>query len=343
MVVPFPGQPPDLAWPTESWPAGDPHADVDADRVGKAVDRLMTQPPELGITLAVAIAHRGRLFLESYAADVKPDDTFISWSTAKSVTHALAGLLVGDGVLQLDAPMAEPEWSGEGDARAEITLRNLLEMRSGLRFVEDYVDADISHCIDMLFGAGQDDVAHYAAQLPLDHSPGTHWSYSSGTTNIVSRAIGRTQNGEHGMLTFMRDRLFGPLGMTSADPRFDAAGTFIGSSFLYCTALDFLRFGYLYLRGGAWEGRPLLPDGWAEHARTPTPGVPDTEDFGYGAHWWLWRDVPGMFGAHGYEGQYILVAPDRDLVVVRLGKTPADIRPNLVAVLREIIEAFPAA
>ena len=128
--------------------------------------------------------------------------------------------------------------------------------------------------------------------------------------------------------------------MTSADPRFDAAGTFIGSSFLYCTARDFARFGQLYLRDGVWEGRRLLPEGWVDFARTPAP-APVDEEFGYGAHWWLWdrHGFPGTFAAHGYEGQYVIVRPDRDLVVVRLGKTPSRGPHAVIEHLQELLDA----
>ena len=130
--------------------------------------------------------------------------------------------------------------------------------------------------------------------------------------------------------------------MDSAIPKFDAAGTFIGSSFLYATARDFARFGELYRNDGCWGGERLLPLGWVDHARTATP-VPDTEQFGYGAHWWLWRDEPDSLGAHGYEGQRIIVAPHRELVLVRLGKTPAEQGPNVDSVLAEVLKCFPSA
>src|SRR4249919_685766 len=292
------------------------------------------------VTLAELVVHGGEVVHETYGPDTGPETTLISWSTGKSVTHALVGIAVREGLLDLDAPAPVLEWAG--DDRQAITLRQLLHMTSGLRFVEDYVDDASSHCIDMLFGSGQADVAAYAAALPLDHPPDSVFNYSSGTTNIVSRIVGQAVGGgEAAMRAFMEAELFGPLGMTSADPRFDAAGTFIGSSFLYCTARDFARFGQLYLGDGVWEGRRILPEGWVDFARTPAP-PPVDEEFGYGAHWWLWdrHGFPGTFAAHGYEGQYIIVRPDRDLVVVRLGKTPIDVRPPVIERLQELLAAW---
>jgi CubicO group peptidase (beta-lactamase class C family) len=292
------------------------------------------------VTLAEIVVYRGDIVREFYGAGTGPDTTLISWSTAKSVTHALVGIAVREGLLELDGPAPVPEWVK--DARRVITLRQLLNMRSGLRFVEDYVDDSTSHCLDMLFGAGKDDVAAYAAALPLDSDPGSTFNYSSGTTNIVSRMVGHAVGGaEAGMRAFMQAELFGPLCMTSADPRFDSAGTFIGSSFLYCTARDFARFGELYLADGVWDGRRILPEGWVDFARSPVP-VPVDEEFGYGAHWWLWdaHGFPGTFAAHGYEGQYIIVCPERDLVVVRLGKTPVELRPPVIRRLEELLRSY---
>ena len=224
-----------------------------------------------------------------------------------------------------------PAWAGTDKER--ITVLDLLEMRPGLRFVEDYVDGDASHCIDMLFGSGSDDHAAYAADLPLDHPPGTFWNYSSGTTNIICRILGdAVGGGEPGMRAFLRDRLFGPVGMESAEPRFDGAGTWVGSSYVDATALDFARFGELYRNDGIVDGERILPEGWVDHGRTfvahdPADGVPG--GFDYGRHWWMWPAFPGSIAAHGYEGQYIVVVPDRELVVVHLGKTDAGVRNAL--------------
>jgi CubicO group peptidase (beta-lactamase class C family) len=271
---------------------------------------------------------------------VDADSTLVSWSMAKSITHAALGAALQRGVpLDLGAPAAVPTWAGT--AKHAITLLDLLEMRSGLEFVEDYVDDSVSHSIEMLFGAGADDMARYAAALPLIHEPGSVWNYSSGTTNIIARVLGDAiGGGRTGMETFLRDALFEPAGMHRAIPKFDLAGTFVGSSFVYATAREFARFGQLYLDDGvAANGTRVLPVGWVDHARVQHALDPET-GFGYGRHWWTWPDYDGALGCHGYEGQYTVVVPDRDLVVVHLGKTPAANRSSVVEPLRGIIEAY---
>jgi CubicO group peptidase (beta-lactamase class C family) len=221
-------------------------------------------------------------------------------------------------------------------------------MRPGLRFVEDYVDGEVSHCIGMLFGDGSADHAAYAAALPLDHPPGTVWNYSSGTTNIITRIIGEiVGGGRQGMETFLRDRLFGPLGMDSATPKFDDAGTWVGSSYVYATARDFAKFGELYRNDGITSsGERILPEGWADHGRTfvahdPTDDLPS--GFDYGRHWWMWPEFPGSIAAHGYEGQYIVVVPDRDLTVVHLGKTDSVMRRHVVGGIDKLLRSVPVS
>ena len=141
---------------------------------------------------------------------------------------------------------------------------------------------------------------------------------------------------------FMRERLFDPIGMRSPIPKFDTAGTFIGSSFCFATARDFARFGLLYLRGGIWEGRRLLPEGWVDYARTPTfqqpGGAPDGP---YGAHWWLDMAGPGSFSANGYDGQFTVCVPDLDLVVVRHGASEAQ-KTAVKAWVADVVACFRA-
>lgn len=315
-----------------------------------ASDALFAPDAPHGLTLALVVQHRGEVVHERYGRQpdtpfgpggpVTADTTLISWSMAKSITHAAVGILVGEGRLDLDAPAPVAGWAGT--PKAAITLQHLLNMMPGLEFVEDYVDAGVSHCLEMLWAAGKEDMAAYAAGLPLLHTPGTVFNYSSGTTNIVSRIVGdAVGGGREGMEQFLHERIFRPAGMHSAIPKFDDAGTFIGSSFVYATARDFARFGELYRNDGvAADGTRVLPAGWRDHARTFAAHDPDGV-FDYGAHWWLWPDLPGSLACQGYEGQYTLVVPDRDLVVVHLGKSPSDLRPIVVDRLRQIVAAAP--
>jgi CubicO group peptidase (beta-lactamase class C family) len=340
VMLPLPVQPEGVPWPTGSWPEALPGADVDVDRLHTVAGRAFHagSVESHGETLALLAVHRGRLVFERYASGRGPDDTFPSWSMAKSMLHAVTGPLVAEGRLELHAAAPIPAWRGAGDPRGAITLEHLLRMVDGLDFVELYEPTGRSDVVDMLFRAGRDDVAAYATARPLAHRPGSYWSYSSGTSNVVAAIVGAVVGGgRDGMERFLRRTLFDPIGMTSAKPRFDAAGTFIGSSYVFATARDFARFGLLYLRDGCWDGTRVLPAGWVDHARSETPASIGR----YGAHWWLALDGSGIFTANGFQGQYVVVDPGRDLVLVRLGVSSPVQRVAVIRDLRAIVEAFP--
>jgi CubicO group peptidase (beta-lactamase class C family) len=274
---------------------------------------------------AVLVIRHGRLLSERYAPGFSATTPFLGWSATKSLT---SGILVSDGKLDLDKPAPVPEWRGAGDPRGAITLRQLLTMSSGLKFIEDYVAGSDSS--QMLFH--ERDMAAYAARQPLQHPPGTVWSYSSGTANIVSRIVkqavgGRTEDYQR----FAHDRLFGPLGMDSALVEPDESGTPVGSSYGYATARDWARFGLLYLNRGMAGDRRILPENWVDFTRAPTPAAPSPV---YGAMFWLNQDPghgpgprayphcpPDMYLAEGHNGQFVAIIPSLDAVIVRLGWT----------------------
>ncbi len=343
-LLPLPHQPVGVFWPTREWP----------ERIGvgaralAVLDAMFADVERFATTYAVVVIRSGELVYERYANAlpswtgpdkvVNAETPLLSWSMAKSITHAAVGMLVGDGRLDPSTPAPVAAWAD--DERRAITLDDLLCMRDGLDFVEDYVDDGVSNVIEMLFGPGTDDVAKYATDRPLRHSPGAVFNYSSGTSNIVARVVGDVVGGgETAMRDFLQDRLFGPIGMRSAEPRFDAAGTFVGSSYVYATARDFAKFGLLYLRDGVWEARRILPVGWVDHARTPR-SIDAENGRPYGAHWWVVDDEHGTFWASGYEGQMIACVPDRDLVIVRLGRTDASLGPNLYQWRADLTEAL---
>ena len=339
-LPPLPTQPDETPWPTETWPVGALPPQVNQTRLQGLIDHAFSNPADLGETHAVLAVQAGQLVFEHYGAGLSAEDTHHSWSMAKSMTHALVGIAIADGVVDPRAAIRAPEWTGANDPRAAITLEQLLRMSSGLRFTEDYENSGISHTIEMLFGSGKPDVAHFAADLPLDHPPGSFWSYSSGTTNIICRYLADVLKLDRdGFERFMWDRLLGPIGMRSAIPKFDAAGTFLGSSFCFCSARDFAKFGLLYLRDGVWDGTRILPEGWVDHARTPTANVPADEPMGYGGHWWLDIAGPGSFSANGYDGQYIVIVPYKDLILVRHGVSEAQ-KDNVRDWLADVAACF---
>ena len=348
-LVALPAQPAGVDWPTEEWPVGHLARGVDLTPL---LDEVCDNDGPLAETFAVLVVHRGRIVAERYQGALEHFDgpptpvtvetPLLSWSMAKSVLHAVVGLLVGAGRLDLDAPAPVPEWADPGDPRHAITLRQLLAMRDGLDFAEEYVEGDVSDTIAMLFGDGQSDMAHFAADRPLAAPPGTRFNYSSGTSNIISSVVARAVGHGQAYAEYLRARLFAPIGMHSAEPELDPTGTWVASSYLRATARDFARFGLLYLRDGVWDGARLLPEGWVDYGRTVQSD--DPEDGPYGAHWWgVAGDTLGTFRASGYEGQSITICPAHDLVVVRLGKTPAAHYPDLTRWRADVVRAFSAS
>jgi CubicO group peptidase (beta-lactamase class C family) len=334
-----------VPWPTDDWPgAGDLPA-----AAAQAIDEMFADAERFERTFAVLVVQGGQLVFERYADELEhwdePNEAIdrhtplLSWSMAKSILHAAVGIAVGDGRLDPAAPAAVPAWSGASDPRQAITLEHLLTMRDGLDFNEDYVDGDASDVIDMLFGTGQADVAAFATAKPLRATPDTLFNYSSGTSNIVARVLGDALGGEAATRAFLHDRLLAPIGMHHADPRFDDAGTFMGSSYVYAPAREFAKFGLLYLRDGVWDGLRLLPPGWVDHGRRQRSWDP-VDQVGYGAHWWTTGDRHGTFRAAGYEGQMFVVSPALDLIVVRLGKTDAVHKADLAGWRAAMVDAF---
>ena len=310
---------------------------VPREALARRIDALFTGLPE-DETRAAIVLHDGRMIGERYAPGYHENTRFISWSMAKTITAVMIGMLIADGRLQLDQPAPVPAWQRPGDPRGEITLRQLLQMRSGLRHTEAGDPIYESGEVRMLFLDGRDVLAAYAEAQPLEAEPGRQWEYSSNTTvilaDIATRALTPSTDPaqrRRAMADFLRSRLFEPAGMTSALPEFDRSGTLIGGSLIHATARDWARFGELLRNGGAVKGAQLVPRAWIAFMTTPNPRNP-----GYGAQTWLNRpqadtgkpEFPGapagVFAAQGHLGQYVVIAPRQQLTVVRLGRTDED-------------------
>lgn len=327
---------------------------VNREKLARAVDTLFSTP-ETAETRAVLVLHKGRIVAERYAPGYHPNTRFISWSMAKTVTAVLIGLLVADGRLRLDESVPVPAWQRPGDPRGEITLRQLLQMRSGLRHTEAGDPVYESDEVRMLFLDGRDAMAGYAEAQPLEAEPGRKWEYSSATTvilaDIAARALTTSTDPairRRAVSDYLHTRLFEPLGMKSMVPEYDAAGTLIGGSLMHASARDWARFGEFLRNKGSVNGAQLVPSAWIKFMTTPSPRNP-----GYGAQTWLNRPQPGedqpqfpgaprsAFSMNGHLGQYVLVSPAQELTIVRLGKTLDDRHEPVRAAMARITTLFP--
>lgn len=328
------------------------------DQLARRTDALFTKQDAIGETRALIVMHGGKIAAERYGEGYDAETRFISWSMAKTMTAVMIGMLVADGKLELDRTPPIPKWQRPGDPRGEITLRQLLQMRSGLNHTEAGDPVYDSSEVRMLFLDGRDDMAQWAEEQSLEAAPGRKFEYSSATTvilaDIAARVLapdGTAEERRNAVDEFLRARLLDPLEMTSMVPEYDASGTMIGGSLIHANARDWAKFGEFLRNKGSYQGSQLIPRKWIEFMVAPSPRARD-----YGGQTWLNREEESrgnaqvlfprqgpdtLFAAVGHLGQYILVSPEQKLTVVRLGKTDNDKRPALVEDLANVVALYP--
>jgi CubicO group peptidase (beta-lactamase class C family) len=307
-----------------------------------------------GETRGVLMMRGGQVVAKRYAPGYSDANRFISWSMAKSVTAVLIGELVADGKLSLDAPVPFAEWAKPGDPRGAITLRQMLHMSSGLDHTEGLDPRDgaagvlKSDTTSILFVNGTDNMAARGLAKGMEAKPNSKYEYSSITSLLLAELITRTLTDSkdakvraNAYKAFAQERLFGPAGITSAVFDFDGAGTQIGGSIIYMNLEDWGRFGAVMMG----KNGVIAPD-WLTFMRTPS----DT-DGGYGGHIWLNKPRPkgsdpalfpgtgpdSLYAAIGHLGQFVIVSPEQDLVIVRLGKTNDDVMDPVRLALGRVV------
>lgn len=342
--------------PSVPWPTGS-MADT-----APAVQALVNQDALSGPGMrGIAVIHRGRLVAQRYGDGFGLRTPLPGWSLTKTVNAALVGMQIAEGKL---SPQQSGFWPAGADGRSQIALRHLMAMSSGLRFDETH--GGVSDLTRMLYL--EPDMAAYAAAQPLLHPAGTVWSDSSGTALLLSRIWQRAAAGATGndgilpakngptspaVLSLPHDRLFAPLGMSSALIEADARGNLVGSSYMFASTHDWARFGQFLLQDGVWQGKRMLPAGFVESMWQPAPA--SGGQYGQGQ---VWRhgpqgatppgqnpDLPFKLPADtywmlGHDGQSIAIVPSKGLVLVRLGLTPERLRYQPQALLAAVIEAL---
>ncbi len=323
-----------------------------------ALDRLFSDKT-FGETRAVVVLQNGTPVIERYAPGYGPGNRFISWSMAKSITSTLLGQLVAAGKLDLNAPAPIPAWHRDpADPRGKITLLQMVHMASGLAHSETGPPVEEADTNRALFSDESNDSAKAAEAAPLKYPPGTRYEYSTLTTVMLDDIIVRTiapgattpAARRAAMQAYLHDALIVPSRMASLVCEYDAAGTMLGGSFCHATARDWAKFGQMYLDNGVVAGRQVVPTSWVAFVQQPAPTNP-----AYGGQFWL--NHPGnaeghpalfpdqgpadLYSAIGHLGQYVMIAPSKRLVVVRLGKTPDGERGGLLPTLGKLVNSFP--
>ncbi len=266
-------------------------------------------------TRSVVVLYKDQIIAEKYADGFDKNSILIGWSMTKSITSTLFGILQKQGKIDIYKDHVFPEW--DDDERSKITLNDLLHMKSGLAWEEDY--SKISDVTKMLFLDG--DMSKSQLIKPAKYPPNTHWNYSSGTTNLLSGYLRKQFDSQQEYLDFWYEALIDKIGMNSMIIETDQSGHFVGSSFGWATTRDWAKFGLLYLHQGNWNGEQLIDTSWVNYSAK----VVDGSDGKYGGHFWLnaggyLPDVPkNVYSANGFQNQRVYIIPDSDLVVVRLG------------------------
>jgi CubicO group peptidase (beta-lactamase class C family) len=339
---------------TEAWPKGlaavnYDQADVNYELISQAIDRGFSESEPNGKrnVKAIAIIYKGQLIAERYAEGVTLNTPLLSWSMAKSITGLQVGLLTKSGKLDVFSNANVPAWHDETDPRSKITLDMLMRMSSGLEFNETYdINSDVSRMLSV-----EKDSGKFAASKPLEFDIDSHWSYSSGTSNIISGIIKRTIGGDlQQYYEYTQKNLFIPLGINTAISETDASDTFVGSSYFYASARDYAKLGQLLLQNGRWDDQQILPKHWVKYLTTATKTQPLNK---YGAQYWLnqnpdskeidrsWPTVPDdAYYMGGYQGQYVVVIPSKELIVVRFGFTKPGTNEGIERLISDTVAAI---
>jgi len=304
-----------------------------------ALDHAFANPGPEGprLTKAVVIVHDGRIVAERYAAGYGVETPILGWSMTKSVTNALIGILVREGKVSVTGPAPVAAWKAPTDPHNGISVDNLLRMTSGLEFGQSLTQnwkTAFDPTAQMVFA--KPDMAAVAERAYVGSAPGAIWRYSNGNTMLLSRIVRNAAGGDTtSVLRFAHMELFDKLGMTRPTLEFDAVGTPLGATHMWAPARDWARLGMLYLNDGVIGGVRILPAGWVDYSARLTSG---SEDLGYGAGFWTNRgdqkaaplQRPHMprdsFMAQGSLGQYVIIIPSAQLVIVRMGisRTPEE-------------------
>lgn len=321
---------PDAA--TTPWPMGDvlPEealpAELDAEKVTAAVNAAFE--PASGMTAAFVVTWKGRIIGEKYGDGLNMNTSLESWSMGKSLTATLMGIMIQQGVYQLDQPAPVPEWQEEGDPRGQIRISDVLRMSSGLRCRapgEPGLDPALGYLDHLYLYTGGANSFQWAATRPQEWPPNTVGRYRNCDPVLINYLVrlGVEGRGEE-YLSFPRRALFDKIGIRNMVVEADPYGNFLLQGYELGSGRDWARLGNLYLQDGVWNGERILPEGYAKFVSTVAPAWAADGRPVYGGFFWIngteaFPIPKEAYYMAGAGGQSTIIIPSHDLVVVRLG------------------------
>ena len=336
------------------WPYGNQGAaeipDYDYESLVDSVSYHFTEHGDYQIkTSSLAIAYQGQLIYEKYAEGISSNTPIYSFSLGKTIAALFSGILVKDNLLDIHAPIQLPEWLG--DDRKTITPHHLLTMTSGLEWRE--VFDDNTSDVGVLFI--QEDMGSFASNKPLVAPPGSVYNYSTGSTMILAKVIKNILGGKvAGTYKLLHESLLRKLGMNTAVVQADVSGSLVLGAQELIGTHDLTRLGQFILQNGHWKDEQIIPENWIEYMSTPV-GLNTNFGFDYGSGIWLntaqngapfFPSLPSdtLIG-YGLRGQFIIMIPSLELVIVRTGNTmdleSLDLIPEIDQLAAKIVDALP--
>ncbi|SEA20269.1 serine hydrolase domain-containing protein [Microbulbifer marinus] len=304
----------------DEWPLGSSVSSIDAN-LQQRVEAIVARDNAAGLqTRALVVVQDGKLLAEAYGPGIDAETPLLGWSMGKSLTAMMLGRMEALGLANSQSKPVFAAWAR--DARAQIALEDLLRMSSGLDFDETYAPG--SDATKMLFNAHS--ASDVAMVSPAMYEPGQHFSYSSGTTNLLARWMHEQLGGDvQASLDFFSREILQPLGMAHTVFEVDPSGVFVGSSYIYASGRDWARLGQLMLNRGEWRGEQLLGADWVARAAAPNPSANEPR---YGYQFWLngggdalrYPQLPAdAYFMSGNRKQVVMISPSTNTVVVHLG------------------------
>ncbi len=277
-------------------------------------------------TVAFLAIKNDTIYYEHYLNGYEQNDIIASFSMAKSVTSILIGCALDDKLIQsVEEPVTNylPELNGKGFEK--LTIRHLLQMMSGVKFDESYSNP-FGDAATYYYGQN---LRKAVGMRKLIHEPGTHFSYSSGDTQMLGMVLERALKGKT-ITAYLQEKIWTPLGMEyDASWSLDRKENGLEKTFccLNARARDFAKIGRLYLNKGNWNGKQIVSEAWVKESTVAdtTKGQPSF----YKYQWWL-PNAKGDFIAEGILGQFVYVNPRNNVVLVRLGKSSGGIEWDVI-------------